>query len=527
MGAVVTGTLRFGVLGPLEVLCDGQPLRLGGERQRALLALLLLNANETVSADRLIEELWGEQAPESGRTALQVRISQLRKALGPAGAQLVTRPPGYVLRLDSGQLDLFRFERLVAEADTAEPTVAAEKLREAVALWRGAPLADLAYESFAQPAIRRLEELRLAAVERRIDADLALGRQADLVAELQMLALEHPLRERFWAQLMLALYRCGRQADALAAYQSARGALVEQLGIEPGPPLRELEQAILVQDPGLVLAPVTAFDRSLLAVGLDESALGPLLALAAPLVQRPGRELVIVRLITRGRNLAVANADVQQRRAEMSAAGIAVRAAVFTSSSAGADAVRTANELDCDLIVIHGPAEPLENAAIRAVLATAPCDVAVLVGAEPVAGPVLVPFVGAQHDWSAIELGAWLAGAWQVPLRVAGPALPGRDASRLLASASLAIQHAYGIAAEPLLVAAGPDGLVRASEDAAALVIVGLSERWRQQGLGETRAALARLAIPVVIVCRGLRPGGLAPRESHTRFTWSLGTRPA
>ncbi len=202
--------MEFRILGPLEVADGGCVLPLAGAKQRGLLAILLLRANAVVSSDRLIEELWGGQSPESGRAALQVRVSQLRKALGSAGAQLLTRAPGYLLRVEEGQLGLHRFERLVGEADRAEPVLAAAKLREALALWRGPPLADLAYESFALPAIRRLEELRLAALEQRIDADLALAHHANLVGELETLVGEHPLRERLYAQLMLALYRCGR-----------------------------------------------------------------------------------------------------------------------------------------------------------------------------------------------------------------------------------------------------------------------------------------------------------------------------
>ncbi len=247
--------MEFRILGPLEV-ADGDSLIALAAAQHALLALLLLSANEVVSSDRLIEALWGEHSPESGRTALQVRVSQLRKALGEAGGLVVTRPPGYVLRVDAGQVDLARFERFVDEADAGPPSVAASKLREALALWRGPALADLAFESFAQPAVARLEELRLGAIEKRIDADLALGRHAALVGELEALTAVHPLRERVRAQLMLALYRCGRQADALAVYQSARRELVEELGLEPSPSLRELEQSILRQDPALEPAPL-------------------------------------------------------------------------------------------------------------------------------------------------------------------------------------------------------------------------------------------------------------------------------
>jgi len=518
--------MEFRILGPLEV-ADGDALvPLAGAKQRALLAILLLNANEVVSSDRLIDELWGEQSPASGRTALQVRVSQLRKALG-GGAVILTRTPGYVLRLEREQLDLHRFEDLVGEADAAEPAVAAGRLREALALWRGPALADLAYESFARAAIERLEELRLAALEKRIEADLALGRHAELVAEAEALVAEHPLRERFRAQLMLALYRCGRQADALAVYRTTRRALIEELGIEPSPPLRELEQAILRQDPSLDLASAPAPERSLLVVPLHDDALAALLTLAVALARRPVRELVLARLIDNRLDLAGATVGLHEQRELLLAAGIATRAAAFTSSSPGADAVRMASELDCDLLLVDAPPQLLESPVLVAILAGIPCDVAALVGGEPAPGPLLVPFVGAEHDWTAIELGAWLAREWQVPLRLAGPSLEGRDSSRLLASASLAVQSALGVAAEPLLLAPGADELVRASRDAA-LVVAGLSDRWRTEGLGRARGALAHSATsPLLLVRRGLRPGGLAPRDSLTRFTWSLRPRSA
>jgi DNA-binding SARP family transcriptional activator len=517
--------MQFRILGPLEVADGESLLPLAGATQRALLALLLVNANETVSADRLIEELWGDQAPESARAALQMRVSRLRNVLGSAGELVLTRTPGYVLRLEPEQLDLYRFERLVGEADAAEPALAAAKLREAIGLWRGPPLGDLSYESFAQPAIRRLEELRLGALEKRIDADLALGRHSDLVAELEELVAQHPLREHLRAQLMLALYRCGRQADALAAYQRTRHALVEQLGIEPSPPLRELEQAILRQDPALDLTSAAAPNRSVLVVALHSSEPGALLALGVPLAHQPGRELVIARLVDEQHELATQSAAVHEQRGLLLAAGIAARAAAFTSDHPGRDAARIASELDCDLMLVNAPAELLESPVLRDLLKATPCDVAALVGGKPLPGPLLVPFVGAEHDWSAIELGAWLAGAWQVPLRLAGPSVETRDSSRLLASASLAVQHAYGIAAEPLLLALGPEQLVQASAGAS-LVILGLPERWQKEGLGPTRAALAQLTTtPVLLVRRGLRPGGLAPRDSRTRFTWSLRPR--
>jgi DNA-binding SARP family transcriptional activator len=514
--------MEFRILGPLEVVDGDSLVMLGGAKQRALLAILVLNANQVVSSDRLIDELWDEGSPESGRKALQVRVSQLRKALGSAGDLIVTRPPGYVLWLGGEQLDLYRFERLVGEADRAEPALAAAKLREALALWRGPALADLAYESFAQAPIMRLEELRVAALEMRIEADLALGRDAELVAELEALVAEHPLRERLRAQLMLALYRCGRQVDALAAYQRARGVLVGQLGIEPSPRLRELEQAILRQDASLELAPAAALARSLLVVPLAEAALGALLALAVPLARRPARELVLARLIGDSSELSAAAAAVHERRERLRDDGIVARAAAFTSESPGGDAVRMAVELDCDLLLVDAPPKLLEDPVLEAILAGAPCDVAALVGGEPEPGPLLVPFVGAEHDWAAIELGAWVASCWQAPLRLAGPSVERRDSSRLLASASLAVQRTLGVVAEPVLLAPGPDELVGAAQDAA-LVVAGLSDRWQKDGLGKARGALAQRATrPVLLVRRGLRPGGLAPRESLTRFTWSL-----
>src|SRR4051794_34330636 len=197
--------MEFCVLGPLEVAEGGRPLVVQGAKQRALLALLLLHANQVVPNDRIIDELWGGDPPQSGLTALQVRISQLRKALGAHGTRLETRAPGYVFRLERDELDLHRFERLTEQAARAEPAEAVELLREALALWRGAPLAEFTYDSFARAAIGRLEELRFAALERRLAAELALGLHDELVAELEELVRLHPLRERLQGQLMLAL----------------------------------------------------------------------------------------------------------------------------------------------------------------------------------------------------------------------------------------------------------------------------------------------------------------------------------
>src|SRR5215217_3633245 len=243
------------ILGPLEVRANGDRLALGGPKQRALLAILLLNADRVVSRDRLIEELWANDPPQAARHALDVIVSRLRKALGASdggGSVLVTRAPGYLLRVEPGDVDLRRFERLVEYGRRAFELGDADRaVRAAEDLWRGRPLADLEFEPFARAHVERLEELHLVGIGERIDAELALGRYPRLVAELEALAAEHPLRERLRAQLMLALYRCGRQADALATYCRARSALVEQIGIELGPELRALHEAILRQDPGL------------------------------------------------------------------------------------------------------------------------------------------------------------------------------------------------------------------------------------------------------------------------------------
>jgi YVTN family beta-propeller protein len=252
--------MEFLVLGSLEVVSDGRSLPLGGAKQRAVLAVLVLNANRVVSTDQLIDALWGERAPEGAPHTLQVYVSQLRKSLRVPGSPapdtiLVTQGRGYLLRVESEAIDLHRFERMAAEGRRAlaagEPDRAAERLREALGLWRGPALAELAYEAFAQPEIARIDDLRLSAVEDRIEADLAMGRHAELVGELQGLVDKHPLRERLRSHLMLALYRSGRQAEALQTYRDFRQTLSEELGIDPTPSLQNLERAILQQDPGL------------------------------------------------------------------------------------------------------------------------------------------------------------------------------------------------------------------------------------------------------------------------------------
>ncbi len=245
--------MEFRILGPLEVVENGRVLRLGSRKQRALLALLLLHAGKVVSRDRLIDDLWHGDPPAAAETTLRAHISRLRSALG--ASRLLSRPPGYTLVLAPEELDSTRCEELLVEARDAlgqgRAAEAAERLRSALALWRGSVLADVAYEPFTQGEIARLEELRFAVLEERIESDLALARHADLVGELEALVAEHPLRERLRGQLMLALYRSGRQAEALERYQDARRVLTEELGLEPSAALKDLQRAILGQDPAL------------------------------------------------------------------------------------------------------------------------------------------------------------------------------------------------------------------------------------------------------------------------------------
>jgi DNA-binding SARP family transcriptional activator len=249
--------LEFRILGPLQVLDEGRPLPLGGAKQRSTLAMLLLGRNRVVARDRLIEGLWGASPPPTAGSTLDTYLSRLRRLLpGDGGAaRLVTQPPGYRLRVEAGELDLERFETLLDRAQTAyacgDARTTARDLRDALALFRGTPLEDLVHAPFAQTEIGPLDELRLSALERRLEADLADGRDAELVGELEALTARHPFRETLWAQLMLALYRSGRQAEALNAFDRARRILAEQFGLEPGHVLKQLQWQILRQDPSL------------------------------------------------------------------------------------------------------------------------------------------------------------------------------------------------------------------------------------------------------------------------------------
>jgi YVTN family beta-propeller protein len=342
--------MNFRILGPLEVEDGPQSLRLGGHQQRALLALLLLRANEVVPVDEIIEVLWGAERPASATKSVHALISKLRRRLeveaaddpnGETGENgvLFTRPHGYVLTVSEGELDLHRFQSLMEEGRGAlaagQAAEAADRLREALALWRGPPLAEFAYDSFAQIEIARLEELRLSGVEERIEAELALGLHRELIPELEALLTKNPLRERLRGQLMLALYRSGRQAQALDAYRRARRTLVDELGIEPTPALQRLEQAILQQDESLELRrelpPVAAPAGKLAAVvethakrrrlrwrGVAVVAAAAAAALIALLAFRSGGDSIVVRpnsvaVIDPETNKLVADVEVGKR----------------------------------------------------------------------------------------------------------------------------------------------------------------------------------------------------------------------
>ena len=400
--------------------------------------------------------------------------------------------------------------------------------------------ADLAYEPFAQISIERLQEIRLAAVEQRIEADLALGGHAQLIAELEELVAEHPLRERLRGQLMVGLYRSGRQAEALDVYRRTREALVDEFGIEPTPTLHALERAILTQDPSLDLESSAAVHSSSLAqpgraygavlvLPSAEDRLDGLLAIAEPLASSPARELIVARLVADVSGLADA---VSVMNARLASSSVTSRVAAFTTRDASDDLVRLATAHDVELVLLDAP--PGIDASLlpddlTAILERSPADVG-LVARSPIdlkeGAGVFVPFGGGEHDWTALELGAWLASTAAVPLTLVGthddPRHARRDASRMLADASLAVQRVVGVETTPLLAEPSSESLVAAVESASA-VVVGISPRWRREGIGAARRALLSGSnVPVVLVHRGPRPGGLAPLESRTRFSWSI-----
>ena len=491
--------IRYRLLGPFEP-SHGVP----GGKPRAVLARLLLDAPRVVPVDVLVESIWADPPP-SAHKVVQVYVSQLRKALGPEAIE--TRSPGYLARVGAEEHDLGEFERLAATAARErDPARRAALLQDALALWRGRALAEFADEPFAEPASRRLEELRFVAIEQRIDAELELGEHARLVAELEALVEAEPLREGLRRRLMLALYRSGRQAEALERYREGRTLLVERLGLEPGPALQELERAILRQEPALAAPTVSAPPARGPVVALGSS----LVPLLAPLCA-DGRELVVVEVASEGRELAGLASRLEQVRSRVT--DVELRTACFTSSAPLDDLLRLAGEQAAELVVVAGEPDGVPE--------DPPCDLAVAARPElpfSPGNPVVVPFGGGAGEWAALELGAWIARAHGVPLRLVGAEEREgrRDASRLLAYASLALQRFARVSAEPALVPPGPEGILT---QAASVLVVSLPPGRP----GTSRGALIdRTAAPILLVRAGLRPGGFAPAHTLTRFSWSL-----
>ena len=527
--------LDFRLLGPLEVVGDDGPLKLGGIRQRATLAILLLSANRVVPIDRFADDLYGGEPPVTAVTQVQRQVSELRKLLG-GESSIETRSPGYVITVDPGQIDLQRFERWMGEGTASlaagDALTAVEHFSRALSLWRGDALADLAYEEFARAAVERLEELRIEATQQRIEAELLLGRSADLIPELETLAAEHPLREPVHAQLMRALYAAGRHAEGLDVYRGLRRRFANELGIEPTPSLRALEQAILRHDAELAAPASRVRDRTaaapVLVVADDVSSAANLLSAAAS-IAGPTGEVVVTCLLDDASQLRETAAQLNGLRGNVDCD---VRTAAFTSDDRVGDVARLASVHDAAALLLENvPADTLPE-QVAAVLLRSPADVGLLNGHIDFArgDGIYAVFGGSEHDWAALELAARLAAVRAVPLRLVGTGAPAertqRDSSRLLADAALAIQRVVGVDSEPLLADPTPEALA-AAVSPATVVVAGISSRWRQSGIGSTRRVLTQGHVPALVVHRGLRPGVLAPRHSSSRFTWSIQAQPS
>ncbi|MGZ4412507.1 MAG: AfsR/SARP family transcriptional regulator, partial [Gaiellaceae bacterium] len=399
--------LEYRVLGPLEVSADGVPVALGGAKQQALLAVLLLEGGRAVSTRRLADDLWGAAVPVSAAKALQVYVSQLRKALGSGAIE--TRPDAYLLRLAGASLDLSRFEELAesgrSQVSAGRPAEGARVLAEALALWRGEALEGLDEPGLA-PLRARLDELRLVVYELWADARLAAGRHADLAPELALLAQRHPLRERLHEQLMLALYRDGRQAEALAVFRRLRDRLHDELGLEPCSRVRRLEQSILRQDGELDVSREEQALRSIVAAGPRPERLA---ALLGPLAREITGELVLFTPVATREELAAASALLEPHRSGET------RVAAFVTREPVRDVLRLAAGEAAELVVL----EPAPEALATTELQQPACDMALFVDAagELPGSSVTVLFGGAPEDWKAIEVAAVLSRGCGVPLR--------------------------------------------------------------------------------------------------------------
>jgi DNA-binding SARP family transcriptional activator len=531
------GEVRYSILGPLEATRGGEALALGGKAQRTVLAVLLLRANEAVPVDEIADAVWGDKQPQSAPHAVQVHVSNLRKLLGTDAIEHT--PPGYVVHVAPDGLDLIRFEDLAGRARgelaAGHARIAAELLDDALALWRGPPLSEFAFDEFGQTTIAWLAELRLAALATRAEAGLHLGRHEVLVPELTALTAEHPYDERLHGLLMLALYGAGRQSDALAVYQSVRSRLKDNLGLDPSPSLRDTERRILTQDASLAVEQKRLRTVIVAPASLDQ--LEDLAALAEPLARaRFPHELILTCLAETTQHVGVdatleeATAAARDRQAVMSESGAAVRTAVFTTTDRAADLLHLAGRAEVDLLLLGAKdgdiADGRFGPTLRSILTGATCDVAFApadVRASS-AAEILVPFGAREHDWGALELGAWLASPDGRPLVLLGSSADGeeRDASRTLADAGLLLQRLTGVDVEPRLIAPGRKGLIDAARDGG-LLVMGLSDRWLDEGLGSMRWDISRVIEGgAVFVRRGLRPGGISPPSDVTHYRWSV-----
>jgi hypothetical protein len=412
----------------------------------------------------------------------------------------------------------------------------------ALRLWRGPPLADLTYEDAFAQDVSRLEEMRWTCLEDRLEADLADGRHFEVIADLEDLNHRYPLRERACRMLMLAYYRAGRQADALFAYRRMRAKLVGELGLEPSRQLMALERHILQREPALDVpvarsgegaSPAERPDvRTLLAVTDEEpSRLDGLLPLVAPLARDNGAEVVLISVRDSdggraGDELAMVTRELSARRARLEEVGVLARVAAFSTPTSGSDLTKFAAHQDVAAIFIDGTGIRDSRRSIASeLLVSATCDVVLAFSTAdgPSDAAIVVPFGGGEHDWAALELAASFARQQNVPIMLAGAVSRERgDPSRMLATASLILQRTFGVIPEPVMIAPGTGGVLDVAGRAGMLVL-GVSARYRTEGVGEMRETIARKATaPTLVVRRGRRPGILAPPDGLTQFGWSL-----
>jgi hypothetical protein len=456
-----------------------------------------------------------------------VHVSNLRKALGGEAIDLTSA--GYVLHVTPEALDATTFADLVsrarAELAAGHADVAATLAGEALELWRGPPLDEFEPEALPRAQIGRLEEAWLTGFTTRAEAAIELGDHA-IVADLAATAGDHPYDERLHELLMIALYRSGRPADALGAYQAIRTRLADDLGLEPSPSLRETQRRILAHDPGLTPEPPST--RVVVVAPETPASLPELAHLAAPLAHaRFPHELILASLARDRSELDRASAGARALVEDLDVSG--VRTSSFVTEDRAADLLHLAHRADVDLVLLAVESDCADAWPpwLELVLGAAICDVAFIAGRppQPIRSAVVVPFGAREHDWAALELGAWLASSSGLRLVLVGADAESgsRDPSRMLADAGLLLQRLTGVEVEPRLVAPGAEGLASAA-GADGLLVMGLSDRWSAEGLGALRREVARLAaIPPLFAKRGFRPGGVSSPLDLTRYRWSAG----